>query len=198
MLGIIFVIIGYFIGSLSSAILVCKAMGLPDPRSQGSGNAGATNVLRIGGKLPAALVLLGDLLKGLIVVLIAKAVGVQGFMLALVALATVVGHMFPAYFKFQGGKGIATAFGCLLVLSFWLALISLILWIVVVALTRYVSLASLVAAVFATVAILFVHTTYFLPMAIMTILIIWRHMENIERLKAGTENKLDLSGITTK
>lgn len=196
MVGIIFVIIGYFVGSLSSAILVCKAMGLPDPRSQGSGNAGATNVLRIGGKLPAGLVLLGDLLKGLIVVLLAKAVGVSGFMLALVALATVVGHMYPAYFKFQGGKGIATAFGCLLVLSFWLAILSLIIWVVIVALTRYISLASLVAAIFATVVILFIHTTYFLPMAVMTILIIWRHMENIDRLKSGTESKIDFQEFT--
>lgn len=194
MVGIIFIIIGYLVGSLSSAILVCKAMGLPDPRSQGSGNAGATNVLRIGGKLPAGLVLLGDILKGLLVVLVAKAIGVQGFMLALVALATVVGHMFPVYFKFKGGKGIATAFGCILVLSFWLAIFCLIIWLIVVGLTRYVSLASLIAIVLATVIILFVHTNYFLPIAIVAILIIWRHMDNITRLKAGTESKIDLQG----
>jgi acyl phosphate:glycerol-3-phosphate acyltransferase len=191
-LGILFLIIGYLVGSLSSGILVCKAMKLPDPRVAGSGNPGATNVLRIGGKLPALLVLIGDALKGFIVVLVAKLIGINGFLLALVALATVVGHMYPAFFHFKGGKGVATAFGCVLVLSFWVALIGLIAWVIVVLISRYVSLASLVATILSAILILFVHTSYFLPVAVITVLIIWKHMENIERLKAGTENKIEL------
>ncbi|HVV68334.1 MAG TPA: glycerol-3-phosphate 1-O-acyltransferase PlsY [Gammaproteobacteria bacterium] len=191
MVGIIFIIIAYLVGSLSSAILVCKAMSLPDPRTEGSGNAGATNVLRIAGKLPAILTLVGDLLKGFLPVLIAYLLGAWGFMLALVALAAVVGHIFPLFFKFQGGKGVATLFGGMLVLSFPIALISLIVWIVVVAISRYISLASLVAVVLGTLLVLFFHTVYFLPILIAAILIIWRHMENIQRLKAGTENKFN-------
>jgi len=192
MLGILFIIIGYLVGSLSSAILVCKAMKLPDPRTEGSGNPGATNVLRIGGKLPAALVLVGDILKGFLPVLIAALVGVYGIMLGLVALAAVIGHMYPAYFKFQGGKGVATAFGGILALSPIVAIIAAIVWAVIVFVTRYVSLASLIAVVLAAVLILFVYTIYFLPVAIIAGLIIYRHMDNIARLKAGTESKIEL------
>lgn len=191
-LGILFLIIGYLVGSVSSGILVCKIMKLPDPRTEGSGNPGATNLLRIAGKLPALLVLIGDALKGFIVVLVAKLVGINGFMLALVALATVLGHMYPVFFQFKGGKGVATAFGSVLVLSFWVGLIGLLAWVIVVLVSRYVSLASLVAAVLSAVLILFVHTSYFLPIAVITALIVWKHMENIERLKAGTENKIEL------
>jgi acyl phosphate:glycerol-3-phosphate acyltransferase len=189
--GIIFIIIAYLVGSISCAILVCKAMKLPDPRTEGSGNAGATNVLRIAGKLPAVLTLVGDALKGFLPVLIAAWLGVWGFMLALVALAAVVGHIFPLYFKFKGGKGVATAFGGLLVLSFLAAIISIIVWIIIAAATRYISLASLVAIVIGTLLILFIHTIYFLPVLIAALLIIWKHKENIERLKAGTENKFE-------
>ncbi len=192
LLGILFLIIGYLVGSLSSGVLVCKAMKLPDPREAGSGNPGATNVLRLYGKLPAILVLVCDALKGFIVVLLAKIFGVYGFMLGLVALSTVAGHMFPVFFQFRGGKGVATAFGAVLVLSFWVAIIAVVAWFVVVLVTRYVSLASLVASIFAAILILFIHTSYFLPMAIIAALIIWKHMENIERLRTGTENKVEL------
>jgi glycerol-3-phosphate acyltransferase PlsY len=192
-LGIIFIVIAYLIGSLSSAILISKMMHLPDPRLEGSGNAGATNVLRISGRLPAALTLLGDLLKGLIPVLIAKICGVSGMLLGFVALAGVVGHMFPVFFQFKGGKGAATAFGGLLVLSFFVAIISIIVWAVVIGITRYVSLASLIAAVLVVVLILFFNTIYFVPAALIAVLIIWRHMDNIERLRAGTETKIDFS-----
>lgn len=189
--GILFVIIAYFVGSLSTAILVCKAMNLPDPRTTGSGNAGATNVLRVGGKLPAILTLVGDILKGFIPVLIAMWVGVAGFLLALVALAAVVGHIFPAYFNFKGGKGVATAFGGLLVLSLGVAIVAAIVWALVVFLSRYISLASIVATVLSAILIIFAHTNYFLPVFVMAILIIWRHSDNIKRLKAGTENKFE-------
>ncbi len=189
--GIIFIVIAYFVGSLSSAILVCKAMDLPDPRTAGSGNAGATNVLRIGGKLPAILTLVGDILKGFLPVLIARLLGVTDFLLAMVALAAVVGHIFPAFFNFKGGKGVATAFGALLALVFGVAIVAAIIWVVVVFLTRYISVASLIATVLSVILVLFVHTNYFLPVLVMALLIIWRHMDNIKRLRAGTENKFD-------
>ncbi len=192
MIGIIFIIIGYLLGSLNSAIIVCKLMGLPDPRTEGSGNPGATNVLRIAGKFPAAFVLVGDVLKGFIPVLLAKALHVPPFMLALVALAATLGHVFPVFYHFKGGKGVATGFGGVIVLSVWVAIIAAIAWILVVLITRYVSLASMVAAVIAALFMLFVHTSYFLPVAAISVLIIWRHWENINRLKAGTENKIDL------
>ncbi len=192
LLAIILAAIGYLVGSLNTAILVCKSMQLVDPRTEGSGNPGATNVLRMAGKMPALIVLLGDVLKGLLPVLIATVVGVDGFWLAFIALACVVGHMFPLFFKFQGGKGVATAFGGLLILSTGVAIIVAIIWGVVVFTTKYVSLASLIASVLSVVLILFAHTTYFLPLFVMVALIVFRHTENIIRLKAGTETKLNL------
>jgi glycerol-3-phosphate acyltransferase PlsY len=191
MASIIFIIIGYLIGSLNCAILVCKAMKLPDPRSQGSGNPGATNVLRTSGKTPAIIVLVGDILKGFLPVFIAKLVGVSGMWLALVALAAVLGHIFPLYFKFRGGRGVAPAFGGILALSAWVGIICLIVWGIVLFTSRYVSLASMITAVLAVVLVLFIHVHYFLPVAVIAILIIWRHMENIDRLKAGTEHKFE-------
>src|SRR5262249_20586522 len=124
-------------------------------------------------------------------VLIAGLLGVNGTWLALVALAAVVGHVFPLYFKFKGGKGVATAFGAVLALSPVVAIVSLIIWILVVFVTRYVSLGSLIATGFGAVLILFTHLNYFIPVALIALLIIWRHMENIDRLKAGTENKIE-------
>ncbi len=191
MVAIIFIIIGYLVGSINSAILISKAMKLPDPRTHGSGNAGATNVLRTSGKLPAILVLVCDILKGFLPVLIAGFLNVGGIWLGLVALAAVVGHMFPVFFKFRGGKGVATAFGGVLALSPWVALVSMIVWLIVVFVSRYVSLASLIAVALATILVLFVHLHFFLPIAVMAVLIIWRHMDNIDRLRAGTESKIE-------
>ncbi len=193
MIGIIFVIIGYILGSLSSAIIVCKAMGLTDPRLEGSKNPGTTNVLRTSGKLPAILVLLGDILKGFIPVILAKILHVEGFMLSLVALAAVIGHIFPVFFQFKGGKGVATTFGALLGLNLTAAIIILIVWLIIMLLSRYVSLASIIAAALGAVLLLFMHNSYFLPFLIIAILIIWRHWPNIERLRNGTENKLKFS-----
>ncbi len=189
--ALLFIIIAYVVGSLNCAILISKVMHLPDPRQEGSGNPGATNMLRMHGKQVALLVLAGDILKGFIPVLLAKLVGVTDFGLACVALAAVVGHMFPVFFKFAGGKGAATAFGVLLALSFWVTLLVAIVWAVVVFVTRYVSLAVLIAMVLAAVLILFVHTSYFLPVAVAVTLIIWRHHDNIERLKTGMEDKVE-------
>jgi glycerol-3-phosphate acyltransferase PlsY len=190
---IIFALIAYLLGSISSAVIVCKLMGLPDPRAEGSQNPGATNVLRIGGKQAAAIVLITDGLKGFIPVILAWLFGVGGFALALIALVALLGHIYPVFFKFQGGKGVATAIGAVFGLSFLVGIIALITWGLVVYFTRYSSLGGLVTAVLLPIYILiFSSLSYFVPVAIMTILLIWRHWENIERLRAGTENKITI------
>jgi glycerol-3-phosphate acyltransferase PlsY len=189
---IIFAAIAYLLGSLSSAIIVCRLMGLPDPRSEGSKNPGTTNVLRLGGKNAAALTLLGDALKGLIAVLLARIFGVHGFWLGLVAVVAVIGHIFPLFFQFKGGKGVATAFGATLALSLPLALVGAITWLLVLVFSRYSSLAALVTAVFLPIyCILFADFSYLIPILVMSGLIIWRLWENIQRLKAGTETKVN-------
>lgn len=188
---IICAIIGYLLGSISTAMVLTKFFGMPDPREAGSGNPGATNVLRTAGRNQAAMVLAGDILKGVVALLIARIFGVQGFALGLVAVATVVGHMFPVYFGFKGGKGIATSLGCLLMLSFWVGLITLAVWVAVLIVSKYVSLSSLVAAIAAPILTLFFgDAPYFIPVLIITVLIIWRHWSNIQRLRAGNENKV--------
>ncbi len=193
MLTIITIAIAYVLGSLSSAILLAKVMNLPDPREHGSGNPGATNMLRIGGKNMALYVLIGDVLKGFVAVLIAKLLNVHGFGLGLVALAAVVGHMYPVFFKFQGGKGVATALGALVVLSFWTAVVAIIIWLAVVFMTKYASLASVVAVPASPIiAAVFGHGQFFLPLLIMAGLVVWKHWENIGRLRDGTESKVKL------
>lgn len=188
----VMLVIAYLIGSLSSAIIVCKLMNLPDPRTQGSNNPGATNVLRVGGKLPAAITLLGDFFKGNIPVFIAAILGVQGFFLGLIAIAAMLGHIFPIFFKFQGGKGVATFFGSLIALNFFVGGVAIATWLVVVAITRYVSVASLTSAILALLyTLLFGHAEYFIPIFIMAAIMIWSHWENIQRLKSGTENKFN-------
>ena len=195
MTGIILIIIGYLLGSLSSAIIVCRLMKLPDPRQEGSGNPGTMNVLRIAGLNPAIFTLLGDVLKGLIAVLLARAFGVHGFMLSLVALAAFIGHIFPVFFKFEGGKGVATAIGAILGLSLWAGLITIVAWIVVLAIFRYASLASLVALVVAPICALFAHAGFFIPLVIMLLIVVWRHWGNIQRLMDGTEDKVDFNKL---
>lgn len=193
MAGIISIIIGYLLGSISSAILVCKFMKLPDPRTEGSHNAGATNVIRMGGKQAGIYVIIGDVLKGVIAIWIAKLFGVQGLMLGLTAVAVVAGHIYPCFFQFKGGKGVATMLGALLGLSFAIGLVALLTWIIVAAIFRYASLASLATAV---LSILYVFVllgfSFLLPMLIIAGLIIWKHKENIERLKSGSESKIQL------
>ena len=191
MMAIIMIIVAYLLGSISSGILTCKLMGLPDPREGGSGNIGATNVMRVGGRNAAIITLVGDILKGLIPIILAHLIGVEGFMLAVVALAAVLGHMFSLYYSFQGGKGVATGFGVILGLSIPIAIIAVVIWLIVVATTRYVSLASLSAIVLSVIFMLFTYPGYFIPLLIMAALIIWKHMENIQRLRAGTERKFE-------
>lgn len=191
MLALLMIVIAYLIGSLSAAIITAKILGLPDPRGEGSRNAGATNMMRLAGKKTAAVVMAGDVLKGLIVVLIAKFVGVEGFALGLVALAAVIGHIFPVFFQFRGGKGVATLLGGTLALSFWLGLIVIIVWLIVAYLSKYSSLASLLAATISPFIALFVaHSGYFLPLILAAALIVYKHQENIQRLRSGSESKI--------
>jgi glycerol-3-phosphate acyltransferase PlsY len=189
-----FVVIGYFCGSLSSAIIVSKLKHLPDPRTIGSKNPGATNILRIAGKWPAFLVLIADMLKGLLPVLLARIVGLHGFALGLVALSTFLGHLYPIFFKFKGGKGVATFFGTMFALSFWVGIAMIATWILVALIFRYSSLAALMAAILSPIYLaIFTDFGYLLPVLLMTLLIVWKHRPNISRLRVGTEEKIKLS-----
>lgn len=186
-----FIVIAYLMGSLSSAVIVCKLMGYPDPRTQGSNNPGATNVLRIGGKKAAIITLVADVLKGTIPVLLSELFDVHGFALAMVAFAAFLGHVFPIFFKFKGGKGVATALGGLFGLSPYLGIAVAITWVIVALLFRYSSLAALIAAVLAPVyAAVFTDYGYLVPILAMTLILFWRHWNNIQRLRAGTESKI--------
>lgn len=182
----------YLIGSISSAILVCKIMGLPDPRTQGSRNPGATNVLRIGGKKAAAITLLGDLLKGLLPVAFAKGYGFHPDAVALIALAAFLGHLFPIYYRFEGGKGVATLLGCLIALSLPSALCWMSIWLIMAILFRYSSLAALTATLFAPIYIWFLshQLSNALVLGVMGLLVFIRHRKNIQQLFAGTERKI--------
>ena len=186
----------YLIGSLSFAVIVSRLMGLSDPRSYGSGNPGATNVLRSGNKAAAVLTLLLDALKGFVPVLLVKLYGAQFGLdegtLALVALAAFVGHLWPVFFRFKGGKGVATAAGVLLGLNPWLGVATLATWIVIAAFTRYSSLAALVAALFAPFYQVLIWGGGPIAVAVfaMGALLVWRHRANIQKLLNGTESRL--------
>lgn len=186
----------YLIGSLSFAVIVSRLMGLNDPRSYGSGNPGATNVLRSGNKKAAILTLVFDLLKGLLPVLAVKhggaAWGLGEGSVALVGMAAFLGHLWPVFFRFQGGKGVATAAGVLLGFDLLLGGATLGVWLLVAYLTRYSSLAAIVAAVFAPFFQMLAMGGGPLAIAatVMGLLLIWRHSANIGKLLAGTESKL--------
>lgn len=198
MASVICAIGAYLIGSVSFAVLASRIFRLPDPRTYGSGNPGAANVLR-SGKVPAALfTLLGDAAKGVIGVLLARLLaptfGFGPVTVALCALAVVLGHLYPVFFGFKGGKGVATSFGALLALSPWAALAAVAMFLLVVALSRYVSLASILAAGAAVVMSPLVLGWGAESAAVLAIavLVIWRHRANIKRLQQGTESKLNL------
>ncbi len=193
---LVFVACAYLIGSVSFAVLMSKAFGLADPRSYGSGNPGATNVLRSGRKAAAALTLLGDAAKGWLAVFLAIRFALhdaQGLMIvALVAVAVFLGHVFPVFLKFKGGKGVATALGVLLALNIWMGLLVLATWLLMALAFRYSSLAALVASVVAPVYAMLLHlpTEWVLSTAIMSLLLIWRHKGNIQNLMTGKESKI--------
>lgn len=182
----------YLIGSVSSAIIVCHLMRLPDPRTQGSRNPGATNVLRIGGKKAAIITLLGDTLKGILPVLIAKWLGFDATILVFIAFAAFLGHLFPIFFRFEGGKGVATAIGCLLALNWPTGLSWLATWGIIAFLFRYSSLASLTASLLAPLYIwFFTHNLIWtITIALMSIILIIRHRSNIVKLVRGEESKI--------
>ncbi len=185
-----YLLLAYYLGSLSCAILLCKVCRLPDPRTQGSNNPGATNVLRIAGKKMAAMVLVGDVLKGTFAVLIGKWAGYENSYLAYIALAAFLGHLFPVFFKFKGGKGVATAIGAIAALSPLMGGILIVSWALTTYLFRYSSLSSIISATLAPVLCLFVNAEYLLPLSIMTFLLILRHKENIGRLIKGMESRV--------
>ncbi len=189
------VLMAYLIGSVSFAVLVSKVMRLPDPHSYGSGNPGATNVLRTGSKLAAVLTLLGDAAKGYVAVLLARAligVDIDSWVLPAVAVAAFVGHLFPVFHGFKGGKGVATALGILLAINWVLGLTTLSTWLIVAVFLRYSSLAALISALFAPVYFIFLFGIQPMAAAIvaMSALLIWRHQTNIKNLLNGTEGRL--------
>ena len=195
-LPLLAVLLAYLVGSLSFAVIVSRAMGLSDPRSYGSGNPGATNVLRSGNRLAAVATLLLDALKGVAAVvfarLMAERLGYGEATVAAAGFASFLGHLYPAFFRFQGGKGVATAAGVLLALDGVLGLASLGTWLVVAAASRYSSLAAIVTAVLAPAYVVLMHGSAqrTAAVAVMSVLLVWRHRVNVRRLLDGTESRL--------
>ena len=188
-------VIAYLIGSISSAIIVSKLFHLNDPRKVGSGNAGATNVLRSGNKFAALLTLIGDVLKGAIPVWLAQAYGASEGVIGLCALGALLGHIFPVYFNFDGGKGVATCLGIFIALMPLMAVIIVIIWLLVAAISGYSSLAALTAAA-ATIPMSFFFFDGILYVGIsfaLVALLMLKHRDNINRLKTGTESKISFT-----
>jgi glycerol-3-phosphate acyltransferase PlsY len=184
-------IFAYILGSINSAILICWLFRLPSPRSVGSGNPGTTNVLRIGGKLPAVLTLTFDILKGLIPVVVAKCLGADEFIVAFVALYAVLGHVFPIFFGFKGGKGVATLIGVLFGFCWIVGLIFVVTWLIIAAITRYSSLSALVATVVACSSVIFLAGIKIaMPFLIIAVIVLVKHKDNIRRLLNREESKI--------
>jgi glycerol-3-phosphate acyltransferase PlsY len=189
-------VLAYLIGSVSFAVIVSAAMGLADPRSYGSGNPGATNVLRSGNKRAAALTLVGDAFKGWLAVWLVtsfgRGFGLGGHAIALAAIAVFLGHLFPVFLRFKGGKGVATAAGVLLAIHPVLGVATLLTWLIIAFFFRYSSLAALAAAVFAPIFDVFLFGPSMISLAIlaMSVLLFWRHRTNISKLLAGTESRI--------
>ncbi|OEE60427.1 glycerol-3-phosphate acyltransferase [Enterovibrio norvegicus FF-33] len=189
-LGMLMIVAAYLLGSISSAVLICRLYGLPDPREQGSGNPGATNVFRLGGRFAAALVLLCDMLKGTIPVWISYLIGINPFMLGLIGIAACLGHIYPIFFHFRGGKGVATALGAIAPIGLDLTGMMLGTWLATLLLTGYSSVGALIASLFAPLFTWMVKPQFTMPVAMLSCLIIFRHQENIKRLLNGTEQKV--------
>lgn len=209
LLPLLAVVLAYLIGSLSFAVLVSRTLGLDDPRTYGSGNPGATNVLRSGSKAAAVATLVLDAAKGWLPVALVrwwgKPYGFEEGTLALVGLAAFLGHLWPVFFRFQGGKGVATALGVLLGVSGWLGLAVALTWVLVALVSRYSSLAALIAAVCAPAYYLLLDGVLWnadsriaVSIGAMALLLIWRHQENIQRLLQGTESRLGQSSRSSK
>jgi len=196
MYNLIVAVLAYLIGSVSFAVIVSATMGLADPRSYGSGNPGATNVLRSGNKKAAVLTLIGDAFKGWLAVwLVVKygpGFGLGNLAIALATIAVFIGHLFPVFFRFKGGKGVATAAGVLLAIHPVLGVATLLTWLIIAFFFRYSSLAALAAAVFAPIFDVFLFGPSAISLAIlaMSVLLFWRHRSNISKLIAGTESRI--------
>ncbi|MFQ5936569.1 MAG: glycerol-3-phosphate 1-O-acyltransferase PlsY [Acidiferrobacterales bacterium] len=185
--------LAYLFGSISSAVVIARLKRLEDPRKVGSGNPGATNILRYGGTAAAALTLIGDVLKGVIAVLVARLFTQDPLVLALVGLMAFVGHLYPVFFGFRGGKGVATGLGVWLALSPWVALALVMTWLLMAALFRYSSLSAISAAVLAPVYVWFFipQLPYLALSIVMGVLLVWRHRSNVKKLLAGEESRID-------
>ena len=183
---------GYLFGSVSTAIIVCKLMGLPDPRTQGSRNPGATNVARLGGKKAAALTLAGDMLKGLLPVLLAHALHADPTILAATALAAFLGHLYPIFFGFQGGKGVATALGVIYGLYWPVGLFTTGIWLGMALVFRYSSLAALTAILLTPLGFMWLlpEQPIIIAMVVLTAILYWRHRSNIANLLSGKEGRI--------
>ncbi len=198
-LDISIISLAYLLGSVSTAIMVCNIMQLPDPRTQGSGNPGATNVLRVGGekgKKAAAITLFGDTLKGLIPLLVAHYLELNTLALALTGAAAFAGHLFPVFFGFKGGKGVATLLGVLFGFSWWLGLATAATWLIVAKVFKLSSLAALIATALAPVYLYFLIPNA-IPLIVTTIIMVvilfWRHKSNIQKLLSGNESSIGKS-----
>lgn len=189
-LSIAMIILAYLGGSISSAILIARLYRLPDPRENGSHNPGTTNVLRLGGRSAALWVLLCDMAKGTIPVYLAWYFQLTPFVLGLIGIAACLGHMYPLFFQFRGGKGVATALGTMMPIGFAMGGMMLVTWILVLLLTGYSSLAALIAALLAPLYTYWLKPEYTLSVAMLSCLIIYRHHENIQRLLNGKESRI--------
>ena len=191
-LNILIICGAYLLGSLSAAIIVCNVMHLPDPRTQGPGNPGATNVLRVGGKKPAAITLFSDMLKGLLPVIVSRILELDTLTIALTGAAAFAGHLFPIFFSFKGGKGVATAFGVLVALAWPVGLALLATWLVMAKLFKISSLSALIAACLSPLYmwLLTPHMEFVAVSAVISLMLVWRHRSNIRTLIEGSEGKI--------
>ena len=192
LINIVLIFLAYLLGSISAAILVCKLLGLSDPRIGGSGNPGTTNVMRLHGKTAAFLTLTGDVFKGIIPVLLAKVIVGSEFIIALSGFAAFLGHIFPIYFKFKGGKGVATLIGILLATHWLLGLAYVITWILTAAIFRYSSLAALIATLSIPIYTYFLDQNfqYTVSFSMIAVILFWRHKSNIYNLLNNKERKI--------
>lgn len=190
---IILIIAAYLTGSISTAIIVCKAMGLPDPRTEGSGNPGATNVLRVGGKKAAAITLLGDMFKGLLPVLVAHFLHAADLAVAVIGLAAFMGHLYPVFFRFKGGKGVATMLGVMFGFHWAVGLATAGTWLLIAKGFKVSSLSALIATALAPLYVYLIMGSNFpiiISTIVMTVILFWRHRSNIQNLLSGQEGKI--------
>ncbi len=189
-LALLIIIAAYLLGSISSAVLICRLYGLEDPRDSGSGNPGATNVLRLGGRGAAAMVLVCDVLKGMLPVWISYLIGINPFLLGIIGIAACLGHIYPIFFHFRGGKGVATALGALAPIGWDLSGMLIGTWLLTVLISGYSSLGALITALAAPMLTWLVKPEYTMPVSMLSCLIVLRHHDNVRRLLDGKESKI--------